>query len=125
VTSGAASSPLLSACFQPTYDAAGNSRLEYEEWDWLREHAPSVSWYRDWDRCERLAAAVARLFERQSASLDTVVGVVRSRAAIGKMVAVLHDRWEARPYLKARRKAVNGTMSIGTREQRDALLEDW
>ena len=42
----------------------------------------------------------------------------------GKVVAVLDDRREARPYLKALRKAASGTMSIGTREQRDAVLED-
>ena len=69
-------SPLLAVCFQPTYDAAGSSHLEYDEWDWLREQAPSVSWYRDWDRCERLAAALVRLLEKQNASLETIFGIV-------------------------------------------------
>lgn len=117
-------SPLLAACFQPTYDAAGSSRLEYEEWDWLLELAPSVSWYRDWDRCERLAAALARLLEKRSASLETVFGIVHSRPAIRKVAAVLDDEKDTRPYLKALRKAVEPS-SVGTREQRDALLEDW
>lgn len=117
-------SPLLAACFQPTYDAAGSSRLEYEEWDWLREQAPAVSWYRDWDRCERLAAALGRLLEKRNASLETVFGIVHSRPAIRKVAAVLHDEKDTRPYLKALRKAV-GSSSVGTREQRDALLEDW
>jgi hypothetical protein len=80
-------SPLFAVCFQPTYDAAGSSRLEYEEWDWLREQAPSVSWYRDWDRCERLAAALARLLEKRNASLETVFGIVHSRPAIRKVAA--------------------------------------
>jgi hypothetical protein len=117
-------SPLLAACFQPTYDAAGSSRLEYEEWDWLREQAPAVSWYRDWDRCERLAAALGRLLEKRNASLETVFGIVHSRPAIRKVAAVLHDEKDTRPYLKALRKAVESS-SVGTREQRDALLEDW
>lgn len=117
-------SPLLAACFQPTYDAAGNSRLEYEEWDWLKEQAPSVSWYRDWDRCERLAAALARLLKQRSASLDTVFGIVHSRPAIRKVAAVLDDAKDTRPYLKALRKAAESS-TMGTREQRDALLEDW
>jgi len=119
-----AKSPLLAACFQPTYDAAGSSRLEYEEWDWLREQAPAVSWYRDWDRCERLAAALGRLLEKRNASLETVFGIVHSRPAIRKVAAVLHDEKDTRPYLKALRKAVESS-SVGTREQRDALLEDW
>jgi hypothetical protein len=122
---GAASSPLLAACFQPSYDAAGSSSPELEEWDWLREHAPAVSWYRDWDRCERLAAALARLFEKQNASLETVFSVVHRGAAIRKLAAILDDGRETRPYLKSLRKAVETLSSIGTREQRAALLEDW
>lgn len=121
---GDVKSPLLAGCFQPTYDAAGSSRLEYDEWDWLREHAPSVSWYREWDRCERLAAAVAHLLAKQTASLETVLGVVQSRAAIRKVAAVLDDDRDTRSYLKSLRKKAESSSS-GTREQRDALLEDW
>ncbi|MBM7118258.1 hypothetical protein [Archangium primigenium] len=117
-------SPLFAVCFQPTYDAAASSRLEYEEWDWLREQAPSVSWYRDWDRCERLAAALARLLERRNASLETVFTIVHSRPAIRKVAAVLYDDRGTRPYLKSLRKAADSSFT-GTREQRDALLEDW
>ncbi len=116
-------SPLLAVCFQPTYDAAGSSRLEYDEWEWLKEQAPSVSWYRDWDRCERLAAALARLLEKRNASVETLFGIVHSRSAIRKVAAVLDDEKDTRPYLKALRKAGQSS-SFGTREQRDALLEE-
>lgn len=121
---GIATSPLFAACFQPTYDAAASSRLEYEEWDWLRDYAPSVSWYRDWDRCERLAAAVARLFEKQNASLENVFAIVHSRPAIRKVAAILDDDKDMRRYLKSLRKTAESSSS-GTREQRDALLEHW
>lgn len=118
-------SPLFATCFQPTYDALASSRLEYEEWDWLRKHAPPVSWWRDWDNCQRIAAALARRFERQDAPLETVFGILRGRAAIRKVASVLHDDRDTRPYLKSLRKASEASSSIGTREQRDALLEDW
>lgn len=121
---GDVNSPLLASCFQPTYDAAVSSRLEYEEWDWLREQVPSTSWYRDWDRCERIAAALARLLKRRSASLETVFAIVHSRSAIRKVAAILHDDRDTRPYLKSLRRATESS-SLGTREQRDALLEDW
>lgn len=116
-------SPLLAVCFQPTYDAASSSRLEYEEWEWLREQAPAVSWYRDWDRCERLAAALARLLTNRDASLEIVFGIVHSRPAIRKVTALLDDDKNSRPYLKSLRRAV-ASSSIGNREQRDALLEE-
>lgn len=122
---GDVSSPIMALCFQPTYDAASNSRLEYDEWDWLREQAPTVSWWRDWDRCERLAAALARMVERQNASLATVFGIVRSRHAIRKVAAILDDDKDARRYLKSLRKMAEASNDIGTPEQRDALLKDW
>lgn len=122
---GSARSPLLAACFQPTYDAAGHSHLEYDEWDWLREVAPPVSWWRDWDKCERLAAALARLLEKQDASLETVFEIVRGRQAIRKIVAIFEDDREMRPYLRQLRKAAEAPTRIGSRDQRDALLGGW
>lgn len=116
-------SPLLAACFQPTYDAAGSSRLEYEEWDWLKEQAPAVSWYRDWDRCERLAAALARLLEKGHASLETVFDIVHSRPAIRRVAAILDDERDTRAYLSKLRERAKSS-SVGTHEQRDALLAD-
>jgi hypothetical protein len=117
-------SPLFAACFQPTYDAAGNSRLEYDEWEWVREYAPPSSYWRDWDKCERLAMAMSRLFAKQDAPLETVFAIVHSRFAIRKVVDVLDDDRDTRPYLKSLRKAVEAS-SIGTREQRDAFQEGW
>jgi hypothetical protein len=120
---GSVKSPLFAACFQPTYDAAGNSRLEYDEWEWVREYAPSSSYWRDWDKCERLAKAMARLLEKENASLEVVFGIVHSRPAIRKVASTLDDDRDTRPFLKSLRKAAESS-SIGTREQRDALLED-
>jgi hypothetical protein len=117
-------SPLLATCFQPTFDALASSRVEYEEWDWLREQAPAVAWWRDWDRCERIAAALARLLEKRAASLETVFEILRSRAAIRRVASVLDDDRDTRSYLKGLRKASVASPSIGTREQRDALSKD-
>lgn len=121
---GNLSSPLFAASFQPTYDAAGNSRLEHDEWEWVREYAPASSYWRDWDRCERLARAMARLLEKQNASLATVFAIVHSRSAIKKVVDVLDDERDKRPYLKSLRKVAESS-SVGTHEQREALLEGW
>jgi hypothetical protein len=120
---GDVKSSLFSVCFQPTYDAAGNSRLEYDEWEWVREYAPASSYWRDWDKCERLANAMAHLLEKQNASLETVFGIIHSRPAVRKVAAILHEDRDTRPYLKSLRKAAESS-SIGTGEQRGALLED-
>ncbi len=121
---GDVKSPLLAACFQTTYDAAASSRMDYDEWDWLQEQAPTVAWYRTWDRCERIAAVVARLAEKQNAPLGTLFAIVHSRDALRKVASVLDDERDTRAYLKLLRKTAEGS-SVGTREQRAALLEDW
>lgn len=118
-------SQLVAMCFQPTFDALETTRVDYEEWEWLRELAPARSWWRDWDKCERVAAVLARLLQEEEASLNTVFRIVRSGTAIRKIVAVLDDKWESRQYLKALRKALGALPDVGTREQRDALSEKW
>ncbi|PKM46863.1 MAG: hypothetical protein CVV05_00155 [Gammaproteobacteria bacterium HGW-Gammaproteobacteria-1] len=117
-------SPLFAVCFQPTYDAAGNSRLEYDEWEWMREYAPSLSYWRDWDRCERLAKAIARLFAEENASLETVFGIVHSPQAVKKVADMLDDDRNTCSYLKTLRKSAEFS-SIGSHEQRTALLKGW
>jgi hypothetical protein len=114
-------SPLLVACFQPTFDAFATSRVEQEEWEWLRDLAPPVAWWRDWDRCDRIAAALARLLNEQDASLAAVFSIVRSGTAIRNVASVLDGAKDTRPYLKALRKASKASPGIGTNEQRDAL----
>lgn len=119
---GDVKSPLFAACFQPTYDAAENSGLQYDEWEWLRDYAPSLSFWRDWDKCQRLANAIAQLLEKQNATLETVFGIFQRRATIKKFVEMLDDDKKTRPYLKAlRKRAVSSP--IGSREQIDALVE--
>jgi len=119
---GDVESPLFALCLQTTYDAAAGSRMDYDEWEWLQDQAPPVSWYRTWDRCERLAAVVARLVEKQRAPLETLFAIVHSRDAIRKVADILDNNRETRPYLKSLRKAAEGS-DVGTREQRIALLD--
>jgi hypoxanthine phosphoribosyltransferase len=84
-----------------------------------------VSWWRDWDKCERLAAALARRIEKDGAPLETVFNILKSRSAIRKVVLVLDDDKDTRPYLKALRKSLEASPGVGNREQHDALLEGW
>ncbi len=53
---------LVSLSFQDVYDAAALNELQYDSWRMLERHAPSVSWFRDWDKCERLRAALVNKF---------------------------------------------------------------
>lgn len=120
---GNARSSLLSRCFEAVYYEASRTNLEYEAWDWLQRHASPVSRWREWDKCERLAAALARILERDDAALETVFRIVLSRQVMGSLTAVLEKDRNLRPYLNALRKAVRRAPGVGTSDQRDALLE--
>lgn len=121
---GRVDSSLLALCFQPTYDALSTSKIESDEWDWLMQYAPSLNWRKDWDKCERIAAALARLASKQSASVETIFAIARSPYAIGKIVSVLNEEKTLRQYLRSLRRSAMDFTDSGTREQRDALLND-
>lgn len=114
-------SPLLETCFQPTFDALAGAHFDYDAWEWLRDLAPAVSWWRDWDRCERIAAALARQLEAQEVPLAKVFSIVRTAFAIQKVVGALGIDRQARWYLKLLRQACEADPSLGSREQRSAL----
>lgn len=91
-------STLLPACFQTSFDALAASQLDHEAWDWLQDLAPPVAWWREWDRCERISAALARLLERHGAGLETVFNVLRSRRALELFASALDGDWNRRRY---------------------------
>jgi hypothetical protein len=114
-------SSLFARCFQPTYEAAKASRLDFHVWEWLDANAPPRHRWRDWDKCERLATALATLAERQGASLDTVFAIAKSPEALGQICEALDDKRGTRKYLHdLQAQAVAGQR--GSHWQRAALL---
>lgn len=59
---GERSHELVAAGFEPVHDALASSRLTYEEWSWFDEQIPTLSWGRNWDKCERLRRGVIEAF---------------------------------------------------------------
>lgn len=114
-------SPLFETCFQSTFNALAGTYVEYEAWEWLKDLAPAVSWWRDWDRCERVAAALARRLAAHEVPLVIVFSIARTAPAIQKVVGVLYTNRQTRIYLKQLRKACDTDPSLGSREQRNAL----
>lgn len=114
-------SPLLETCFQPTFDALTDTHVDYDAWEWLRGLAPAVSWWRDWDRCERIAVALAHRLEAHKVQLATVFSIARTASAIRKVVGALDADQQTRLYLNLLRKECDADPNFGSREQRNAL----
>lgn len=55
---------LVAEAFQPVHDAAAAERLPYASWRLLMYQAPSLTWWGEWDKCERLRRALVDKFIR-------------------------------------------------------------
>lgn len=53
---------LVEVAYQIVYDAAENDELKYESWRLIVKLVPSLSWWRNWDKCERLRIAIGKKF---------------------------------------------------------------
>lgn len=55
---------LVTQAFEVVHAAAENNRLNYSDWGLLQNQAPSTSFWRSWDWCERLRCALIEHFIR-------------------------------------------------------------
>lgn len=118
-------SDLMAACFQHTFDALADERVDSEEWSWICHVTSPISWWREWDRCERIVMAISHRLERHSATLDTVFRIAKSRLAVRKLVSALKGEKMGRSYLISLRRELAGSKLIGSREQREELSDSW
>lgn len=116
-------SNLVLGFFQPVFDALEANNLDYTPWNWIREYAPALSWWRDWDKCERVAAAVAKRVVDAGVSPPEFFRAVRSETAFRHVVGALDARREGRSYLESLRRAADDP-GLGTLVQRRVLQED-
>jgi len=53
---------LVISTFTITHDSGRLDKLPYQTWRAIEQFAPSLSWWRDWDKCERIRAAILDKF---------------------------------------------------------------
>jgi hypothetical protein len=53
---------LVISTFTITHDSGRLDKLPYQTWRAIEKVAPSLSWWRDWDKCERIRAALLDKF---------------------------------------------------------------
>jgi len=114
---------LLVAFFQDVYNALETNSLDYIAWSWLKEQAPALSWWRDWDKCERLASAAAARFVAENLSPEEFFQAFRSEAAITQATHALKKRWDGRKYLSFIREACANNTKLGNHVQRRIVME--
>src|SRR5438045_155351 len=79
--SGAGPSPAkgLFEHFGPVHDALAKRTLPEDAWLELLPHLPSIGFFRDWDRCERLRRAAVMLLDAQGACVSALMRSMDAR----------------------------------------------
>ena len=86
---------LVIKSFEVVYFAARDTELTEEWWRWLKRLAPPVSYGRDWDRCERLRAAILAYFIRYNWPHQGFLECVRDPSLLKEIAeqALRDDGW--------------------------------
>ncbi len=94
----------MAHCFDTVHDAAATSRLNYAAWElWFDQILPSLSWARNWDKCERLRRGLigsvvlhdwpVNLLARCTHKADTFERLLISCRDVKGGKKVLRDLW--------------------------------
>ena len=97
---GVGADKLTALSFQTVYDAAASDRLGFEAWRLLQDLVPSLGWWREWDKCERLIHGLIDRFSRLTWSPEEFLHSARSETAFSQAVEVAGRDYFGRQYLK-------------------------
>ena len=79
---------LVRVSFQAVHDAAAHGALDHDSWRPISDIAPPLHWWRDWDKCERLRAALLDKFASCKWPSTEMFRVITSSATLEKLFAL-------------------------------------
>jgi hypothetical protein len=91
---------LIGSVFDDLYDSAKHSALPHDAWYLLEPVLPNSSFWFEWDRCQRLRAAVCSAFVERNLSVDLFLAVTRDDATFSELVLNMSIRSVGRSYLR-------------------------
>lgn len=112
---------LIRAGYPAVYAAARNDSLPYTLWRWLDDHLPPVSWWRRWDRCERLSLGLVDRFAQDGWPLQSFIDAVEGSDAFAQALAVTEHHSRGRAFLRRLIADADAGRPRLTNAQRDEL----
>lgn len=113
---------LVAASFQRVYDAAAAAQIQYDTWRLLRYQAPPISWWRDWDKCQRLRSALVEHFIRYQWEFAIFLKAIPRAATFEAIIEDYSGKSKGRKFLRSIASEVYSNRLSATEEQRRALL---
>lgn len=114
---------LIANSFQIIHDAAENNELPYQSWRWLENYAPSLSFWRDWDKCERLRAALVNAFIEKGWPVNHFLNAVKRQETLSQIIEYCKRSRQRMTFLEqVANNAMHGDESL--RAEYISLLEN-
>ena len=92
--------PAVAAAFPRVYRAASVGDLDHQTWSRLDPLLPNSSWWRDWDRCERLRRGVVDRFLEGRWSPHLVLQLGDDGEVYAAVIEEFRERWSGRSFLR-------------------------
>jgi hypothetical protein len=86
VHGGSDAPQLVAAAFPVVYRAAESDRLGYDNWSVIKELLPTVPWWRDWDKCERLRRGIVESFLAHRWPVDYLLEAMPNRDTLRRVL---------------------------------------
>jgi len=118
----AQSPELVAEAFQVVYDAAAQEKLSYGSWRQLMYQAPSLSWWGEWDKCERLRHALVDKFIRYKWAPEFFIKAVRREDTFKEILSSFGRKGSERKFLRRVAREVDDGHIPANEERRRALV---
>jgi hypothetical protein len=114
---------LVAAAYQTVYDATENDELTHESWRLLVDLVPSLPWWRNWDKCERLRIAIAEKFIYYGWPLESFLTAIRRNETFEQVVNSLRHRKTERELLDGLAEGIKKGVVLTNAFRRKVLLD--
>jgi tetratricopeptide (TPR) repeat protein len=85
--------------FEIVHDSVANSELESHSWQNLEKHLPSLSWWRNWDRCERLRRGLVESYINYYWPVSNFFETVRQEETFKRIVEFCNTTIKGKKFL--------------------------
>lgn len=113
---------LVAEAFHPVHKAAARDRLPYASWRLLMYQAPSLSWWGEWDKCERLRQALIDKFIRYGWNVEFFLRAVKDSDTFSRILYSCDEKGRGRNFIRRVAQGVAGGYIAATEEQRQTLM---
>lgn len=114
-------SELVMHSFRIVYDAAESERLEYSSWRLLKDYLPELSWWQQWDKCERLRLALIDNFIQYGWPYEHFLKAAERPNLFDKVLSSGLTDKRRREYIRVIARQVRDGKVPATTHQRGAL----